>query len=63
MTIVMATFIGVTNTRLGYRTGGVYKLRLEGNTIMKLDGTGFCPYGSIRAFCRNWTNIKLVHHV
>lgn len=58
MTIVLATYIG--KPTLGYYPGQVYQLRLEGNTIVRTDGTGYCPYGSVRAFCRNWTSIKLL---
>ena len=56
--IIVATFTGTYTPSLGYKTGHVYKLRVEGNSIMRLDHTGWCPYQSLRAFLRNWTNIR-----
>lgn len=56
--IVMATFIGTPT--LGYQKGHVYKLIVEGNSVMRLDHTGFCPYRSLRAFLRNWTNVRVI---
>lgn len=43
----------------GYRTGQFYELRFIDSdkypvVIERLDGSGRCPYGSMRAFLDNW---------
>lgn len=58
--IITATFTG-TNS-LGYEKGKVYKLKLAdfgGITICRINDTGKCPYQSISAFLRNWSNISI----
>jgi hypothetical protein len=57
--IIMATFIG--KPTLGYVTGHVYKLRVEGNSIIRFDQTGYCPYKNVKAFLRNWASIRVVN--
>jgi hypothetical protein len=54
---ITATFIGANS--LGYEKGKKYDLKLDGSTICRLDGTGKCPYQSIRAFLSNWYNIEV----
>ncbi len=54
--IIEAKFIGKPS--LGYENGKKYKLRIDANSICRLDGTGKCPYGSVAAFMRNWTEIE-----
>lgn len=55
MQLITAKFIGKNS--LDYEFGKTYKLIIVGNTIKRLDGTGVCPYESIAAFTKNWTNI------
>lgn len=59
--IIEATFTGKNS--LGYETGKEYKLKVAdfgGMTIRRIDDTGKCPYQSISAFLRNWSNIKVI---
>lgn len=59
--IIEATFTGKNS--LGYEAGKEYKLKVAdfgGITIRRIDDTGKCPYQSISAFLRNWSNIKVV---
>lgn len=59
--IIEATFTGKNS--LGYETGKQYKLKVAdfgGMTIRRIDDTRKCPYQSISAFLRNWSNIKIV---
>lgn len=53
-----ATFKGRDGS-LGYRTGQTYRLTIyrsqRGVVISRPDGSGLCPYESLRAFLRNWT--------
>lgn len=56
--IVTATFIGKDGS-LGYKNGATYRLQIIGNTIMRGDDTGKCPYGSIAAFLKNWTGVMI----
>jgi hypothetical protein len=61
--IIKAKFIG--GNSLGYETGKEYELKIEDQrsmTISRQDGTGKCPYQSLSAFLRNWTDIKLVEN-
>jgi hypothetical protein len=55
MHLITAKFIGKNS--LGYETGKTYKLIIVGNTVKRLDGSSECPYESIAAFVKNWTNI------
>ena len=60
--ILSAKFTGENS--LGYETGKIYKLKMpsyNSMVIMRLDNTGRCPYQSIAAFLRNWTNIKVLN--
>lgn len=51
--ILLARFKGVNS--LGYETGKKYVLKFKDKlTISRVDGTGVCPYGSLRAFLKNW---------
>lgn len=59
---ITAKFIGANS--LGYEHGKKYQLNvIEGNgcriSITRLDGTGKCPYESLKAFILNWGNIKV----
>jgi len=59
--IIKAKFTG-TNS-LGYETGKEYELKvadLQGISVVRLDGTGKCPYMSLSSFLKNWTNIVVV---
>jgi hypothetical protein len=56
--MISATFVG--NSSLGYEHGKTYELKVHnelGIGIMREDDTGLCPYQSLPAFLRNWTNI------
>jgi hypothetical protein len=58
---IKATFKGKDS--LGYVNGKEYELKIAnfgGMTIRRVNGTGQCPYQSISAFLRNWTNIELI---
>lgn len=58
---IEAIFMGKNS--LGYEKGKEYKLKIAdsgGMTIRRFDDTGECPYQSISAFIRNWSNIKVV---
>ncbi len=55
MHIIRAKFIGKNS--LDYEFGKTYKLIVVGNTIKRLNGRSECPYESIAAFVKNWTNI------
>ena len=55
---IKATFCGMNNS-MGYINGKEYELILHGTYISRVeDGGGICPYSSILAFFKNWTNIK-----
>jgi hypothetical protein len=60
VTIIQATFIGKNS--LGYIHNNRYTLILEPKSykIKRIDGTGICPYQSIRAFVINWKDIVIV---
>lgn len=65
---IKATFIGADS--LGYEHGKTYTLelvehdlleRVLGGTklhVVRVDGTGKCPYTNIKTFLKNWTDIK-----
>lgn len=56
--IVQAKFKG--RPSLGYVPGQIYILRVKNRlsmSIVRMDGTGYCPYQSLSAFLRNWDNI------
>lgn len=65
---ITATFTGKNS--LGYEHGKTYTLelvehdileRIFGGTklhIVRVDGTGKCPYTNIKTFLKNWTNIE-----
>lgn len=58
--ILTAKFVGVDS--LGYQNGKTYDLILDQSkdiVIRRLDGTGMCPYQSLRAFLLNWEDIKV----
>lgn len=55
---IKAKFIG-RNSR-GYQHNLEYVLHIAeygGMSVRRTDGTGYCPYQSLSAFLRNWTNI------
>jgi hypothetical protein len=55
--IIKARFIGKDS--LGYQFGKEYILLTEDLTsIKRSDGSGVCPYNSIRSFLNNWTDIQ-----
>lgn len=54
---VTATFVG-SNLSMGFIKGQTYTLDVRGNTIYT--GTKSCPYNSLEAFLRNWTDIEVV---
>ena len=59
--IIKATFVG-TNS-LGYENGKDYELKVDNVdriSVTRLDGNGKCPYESLAAFLKNWTNIRVV---
>ena len=59
--IIEAKFTGKNS--LDYETGKEYKLKVAdfgGMTIRRFDNTGKCPYLSVSAFLRNWTDIRIV---
>jgi hypothetical protein len=48
---------------LGYETNEKYKLKVSdfgGMSIRRLDDSGKCPYESLSAFLRNWTDIHII---
>ena len=56
---ITAVFIG--SDSLGYETGRPYRLKVltfGSMVIRRVDGSGKCPYSSLSAFLRNWTDIK-----
>lgn len=53
--IIEAKFIGKNS--LGYEHGKTYKLKLKGNTITRIDGSGVCVYESLVSFLQNWVEI------
>jgi hypothetical protein len=58
---IKATFKGKDS--LGYVNGKEYELKIAnfgGMIIRRANGTGQCPYQSISAFLRNWTNIESI---
>lgn len=57
-TLIEAKFIGEDS--LGYVKGNTYKLLLNGLTIVCIDGSGRCPYGSLRALLKNWSDVKII---
>jgi hypothetical protein len=60
--IIEAKFIGKNS--LGYETNEKYKLKVSdfgGMSIKRLDDSGKCPYESLSAFLRNWTDIRIIH--
>jgi hypothetical protein len=59
--IIEAKFIGKNS--LGYETNEKYKLKVSdfgGMSIRRLDDSGKCPYESLSAFLRNWTDIHII---
>jgi len=67
-TIVSAIFTGEDGS-LGYKRGDRYDLHIiaiqqpwvHGGAqihIMRLDGSGMCPYRNIVTFLQNWDNIE-----
>jgi hypothetical protein len=58
---IKATFKGKDS--LGYVKGKEYELKIANfgrMIIRRVNGTGQCPYQSISAFLRNWTNIESI---
>lgn len=61
--IQRAKFIGEDGS-LGYRHGQVYELYVYPTgpkyaiTIQRRDGSGTCPYTSVKAWRRNWEPIE-----
>lgn len=58
---IRAKFRGSESDSLGYIPGKEYDLMLteySGMSISRLNGDGMCPYQSLSAFLRNWTDIK-----
>jgi hypothetical protein len=58
--IIKAKFQGSESDVLGYVPGREYELMIlerGAMTISRTDGTGMCPYQSLSAFLRNWTDI------
>lgn len=50
---------------LDYEKGKSYELKVAdfgGMTIRRIDDTGQCPYLSLSAFLRNWTNIEVLEN-
>lgn len=72
-TIVSAVFTGEDGS-LGYRRDQQYDLLVvalphpwlnyRGSQIqvMRLDGTGACPYRNIVTFLQNWTKVIVIDH-
>ena len=59
--IIKAKFTG--SNSLGYEHGKEYELRIKNTlaiAIVRLDGTGYCKYGSLVAFLSNWKDIVVV---
>lgn len=50
---VRATFIGKDGS-LGYLKGKEYLLTVNRNSVQREDGTGYCEYGTIELFLKNW---------
>lgn len=48
------------NSSLGYKHLQEYTLIVDGLTIFREDGSGFCPYASIPAFLKNWQVIRIL---
>ncbi len=60
MIYLTAVFNGENS--LGYEKGMLYRLKIfhfGSMTICRLDDSGKCPYSSLSAFLRNWTDIKV----
>lgn len=60
--IIKAKFTG--SNSLGYEHGKEYELRIKNTlaiSIVRLDGTGYCKYGSLPAFLKNWKEIVVVN--
>lgn len=58
---ITATFVG-KDASYGYSHGARYTLVLDDRTnicIEREDGSGRCPYQSLGAFLRDWSDIKL----
>lgn len=56
---ISARFIG-TNS-LGYIHGEKYELTVSDDYVVwvkRADGSGFCPYSSLKTFLQNWAEIK-----
>jgi hypothetical protein len=60
MLAIEATFIGEDGS-MGYRTGRIYSLIVQGCRVDRLEnpGTDPCPYASVESFLRNWSEIYL----
>lgn len=54
---IAATFIGEDGS-LGYQHRQRYILDVRDHAIVRIDGTGFCPYTGIEAFLSNWTAVE-----
>lgn len=64
MTKVKAIFRGQDGS-CGYNKNKEYTLLIEHQTnsnikIENADGGGFCDYGSIKSFLKNWDNVRNV---
>ena len=57
---IKAKFIGKDS--LGYVHGQEYELLIKSDQIMRKNGSGFCPYGSVAAFLKNWDEVKIVNN-
>ena len=45
---------------LGHRTGRTYRLVFMARlAVTRTDGTGYCPYGTWKAFLRNWDMLPM----
>ena len=56
--IIRAIFTG--SNSLGYEKGKEYKLKVVDLQVQRLDDTGKCPYKSLVAFLKNWSDIQVV---
>ena len=57
--MIKATFSGADGSQ-GYVEGLEVDLFVVRNQIVRPYGGGRTPYGSVEAFLKNWTNVKVI---
>lgn len=56
---VHATFTG-TDGSMGFKKGRKYEFEIESNVLMCEEVKTACPYDSVAAFLRNWSEIDVL---